>query len=287
MLLSKGMSDRKKFWEEDAAQMLLRKNQVTTVRYKVYLFFLWVFLFMFEPMVTGLVEEVRWEWAFSLSLANPIAMFTEVWEWWMVNDLNEIENSIQEVIDETKAVKIEKELIELLSDQEKQNTLIKCLNNQDCDDIDPIIISQIKFLRVFMMMNYLGGEKMEFDQKTLLRSINEFLNKTPWWLTNWTIQWITFWTPSVLSEEYSINTLELTISMEFDHKRNLISFLENLENKVFRELPVLYVISSINYDIVNYTERQAVNILTDIYYFDGEPPENQVEKQELSDVQAE
>jgi hypothetical protein len=61
--------------------------------------------------------------------------------------------------------------------------------------------------------------------------------------------------------------------MEFDHKRNLISFLENLEDKVFKELPVLYVISNINYDIVNYTERQAVNIVTKIYYFDGQPPE--------------
>lgn len=273
MLLYKSMTDRKKFWEEDAAQLLVRKNQVTTVRYKVYLFFLGLFLFMFEPMVTGLVEEVRWEWSFAFSFSNPIGVFTEIWEWWMINSLEEIELSIQETIDETKAVKIEKDLVVLLSDDEKQNTLIKCLNNNQCDDISPVIMGEIKFLRVFMMMNYLGWEKMEFDQKTLLRSINEFLNKTPWGLTNWSIQWINFWSPSTVSEEYEIKTLDVTINMEFDHKRNLISFLENLEDKVFKELPVLYVISNINYDIVNYTERQAVNIVTKIYYFDGQPPE--------------
>jgi hypothetical protein len=74
----------------------------------------------------------------------------------MINSLEEIELSIQETIDETKAVKIEKDLVVLLSDDEKQNTLIKCLNNNQCDDISPVIMGEIKFLRVFMMMNYLG-----------------------------------------------------------------------------------------------------------------------------------
>lgn len=228
---------------------------------------------MFEPTLTWLVEQVRWKWSFSFSITNPVAVFTEIWEWWLLNSLSELEASIKAVENETKVVKIEKELVALLSEEEKQNTLIRCLNDDKCEGIDEVILDEIKFLRVFMMMNYLGWEKMSFDQKTLLRSINEFLNKTPWWLTNWSIQEITFWKPLTLSEEYLIKSLKVVISMEFDHKRNLISFLENLENKVFKELPVLYVVNNINYDIVNYTERQAINIATTVYYFDGQPPE--------------
>jgi hypothetical protein len=38
---------------------------------------------------------------------------------------------------------------------------------------------------------------------------------------------------------------------------------------------VLYVVDTINYDIVNYTERQAVNIWMKIYYFDGKPPQKE------------
>jgi hypothetical protein len=64
----------------------------------------------------------------------------------------------------------------------------------------------------------------------------------------------------MINEEYKINALNISMSMEFDHKRDLISFLENTEDKVFVALPVLYVVDTINYDIVNYTERQAVNI---------------------------
>lgn len=287
MLPFRDMSDRFRQWQEDAAQLLVRKNQVTTVRYKVYLFFLGLFLFMFEPLLTWLVEEVRWEGAFSFSFSNPIGIFSEIWEWWLINSLDTIEKSIKEAEDERIVVKSEKELIVLISDEEKQNTLIKCLNMKECEDINDVIMKEIKFLRVFMMMNYLGWEKMAFDQKVLLRSINEFLNRSTWWLTNWSIQWIEFQTPRTLSEEYEIKSLDIVINMEFDHKKNLISFLENLEDKVFKELPVLYVINNINYDIVNYTERQAVNIVTTVYYFDGQPPEVEqaLEDQNKGDAQ--
>ena len=77
----------------------------------------------------------------------------------------------------------------------------------------------------------------------------------------------------MLDDQYKIKALDITLNMEFDHKRNLISFLKNIEDKVFKELPVLYVIESLNYDIVNYTERQWVNIAATVYYFDGQPPQ--------------
>ena len=228
---------------------------------------------MFEPTLTWMVESVRWEWAFAFSLSDPLAIFSEIWEWWLINELTTVEENIEETNNEINLVKVEKEVVALLSEDEKQNTLINCLNNDECDMIEPQLMESMKFLRVFMMMNYLWWEKMSFDQKVLLRSINEFINKTPWGLTNWTLTTITFGEPSMLDDQYKIKALDITLNMEFDHKRNLISFLKNIEDKVFKELPVLYVIESLNYDIVNYTERQWVNIAATVYYFDGQPPQ--------------
>lgn len=272
------MSDRKERYDqanEDAAQTLMRKNQVVTVRYKVYLFFLGIFLFVFWPVLTTAVEEVRWEWAFSFSISDPLSLFSERWEWWLMGELDDTNTLIEETQSEIDSVQVEKKVVALLSEQEKQNTLINCLNNDVCESIDERLMDNIKFLRVFMMMNYLWWEKMSFDQKTILRSIYEFLNMESWWRSNWTLQWITFSEPKIINEEYKIKVLSITMSMEFDHKRNLISFLDNTEDKVFVALPVLYVIDSINYDIVNYTERQAVNIWMNIYYFDGQPPQKE------------
>lgn len=280
MLLYNSMSDKKERYDkanEDAAQTLMRKNQVITVRYKVYLFFLGIFLFVFWPVLTTAVEETRWVWAFSFSLTSPLDIFTERGEWGLLFELDEIDISVKEVEEEIESVKVEKKVVTLLSEQEKQNTLINCLNNQICEVIDERLMNNIKFLRIFMMMNYLWWEKMSFDQKIILRSINEFLNKEPWWRSNWTLQWISFWEPKLINEEYKIKALDVTMNMEFDHKRNLISFLENTEDKVFVTLPVLYVIDTINYDIVNYTESQAVNIWMKIYYFDGKPPQEELE----------
>jgi hypothetical protein len=56
------MSDRKERFDqanEDAAQTLMRKKQVITVRYKVYLFFLGIFIFVSWPVLTTAVEEIR------------------------------------------------------------------------------------------------------------------------------------------------------------------------------------------------------------------------------------
>lgn len=274
------MSDRKERFDqanEDAAQTLMRKNQVVNLRYKVYLFFLGIFLFVFWPVLTEATEEVRWEWAFSFSLTSPLEMLTARGEWWLLTDLDDTNTLIKEKEAEIESVKVEKKVVALLSEQEKQNTLINCLNNEVCEVIDDRLIDNIKFLRVFMMMNYLWWEKMSFDQKTILRSIIEFLNKEPWWRTNGTLEWIIFSEPEMINEEYKIKTLKISIDMEFDHKRDLISFLKNTEDKVFVSLPVLYVINTINYDIVNYTESQAVNIWMDIYYFDGKPPQEDPE----------
>lgn len=272
------MSDRKERFDqanEDAAQTLMRKKQVITVRYKVYLFFLGIFIFVSWPVLTTAVEEIRGVWAFSFSFTSPLAVFTERGEWWLLADLDEANVLIKDTGIEIESVKVEKKVVSLLSEQEKQNTLINCLNNEVCEVIDERLMDNIKFLRIFMMMNYLWWEKMSFDQKTILRSIYEFLNKEPWWRTNWTLQWITFLEPTMINEEYKINALNISMSMEFDHKRDLISFLENTEDKVFVALPVLYVVDTINYDIVNYTERQAVNIWMKIYYFDGKPPQKE------------
>jgi hypothetical protein len=66
-------------------------------------------------------------------------------------------------------------VIENLSDQEKQNTLINCLNGESCANIDEALFRRIDFLRIFIMINELISEKMNFNQKEILRNIYEFM----------------------------------------------------------------------------------------------------------------
>lgn len=275
MLVSKNMSDmtdRYKQDSEDNVKSLVKQNQIATVRYKVYIFFLCLVIFLFWPTFVTTVEAVRGEWAVEFSFTDPLKVFTKEWWWWLIKQSDKITKDIQKTNNEIGKVKIEKRVVELLSDQKKQNRLINCLNVSECEGIDERLLKDIKFLRVFMTMNYLGGNKMSFDQKRLLKNINEFLIRTPGWLENGYLKNISFGGPSVLDKWLKLTKLPIALSIDFDHKRNLITFLENVEEKVYTDLPILYVVESINYDIINYTQRQSINASIAAYYFDDLPP---------------
>ncbi|MBP6910466.1 hypothetical protein KBC03_02605 [Patescibacteria group bacterium] len=52
----------------------------------------------------------------------------------------------------------------------------------------------------------------------------------------------------------------INLTIDFANKDGLLSFVFNVENTLSPQYPMLYKISSINYDIVKYQENQTVSI---------------------------
>jgi hypothetical protein len=63
-----------------------------------------------------------------------------------------------------------------LETPEKQNTILDCVNWQKCEGIEVGLLDRLDLLRSFLMIDSLTTEKLNFDQKFVLRNINEFLS---------------------------------------------------------------------------------------------------------------
>jgi hypothetical protein len=63
-----------------------------------------------------------------------------------------------------------------LETPEKQNTILNCVNWQKCEGIEVGLLDRLDLLRSFLMIDSLTTEKLNFDQKFVLRNINEFLS---------------------------------------------------------------------------------------------------------------
>jgi hypothetical protein len=61
----------------------------------------------------------------------------------------------------------------------------------------------------------------------------------------------------------------LKLSIVFDNKDSLLSFLSNVETRILPDAQyrVLYKIDKVSYDIANYTEQQSVDIDLNAYYY--------------------
>ncbi len=263
------MSDKRNdIWsEDDIIQQQQRKREVASLRNKVYIFFLWLFLFIFWPTFLGTVEDLRWTDSFSLSITDPInSLLHERWEWWILNNIEELDERIIWLIDEIEVVKIQQEVIENLVDQEKQNTIINCLNFDICDDINEWLFQAMNFLRIFIVLWNLQWGKFGIDQQLILRNLYEFIVDN-WRL--WEITFIRFGNAGSVSSDLQLFKLPISITLSFEDntKENLLAILDNIENKIFMSSRVMYVINSMNYNIHQYNQPQTISLELFAYYF--------------------
>jgi len=271
------MSDKRNSiqWDDDL-QAQLKKRQIAVVRNKTYVFFLAVFLFFVWPMIWSTVNKVRGEWAFGFKILSPIHSLFHARgpdDWWLLWNIEDLEKEIKQYEEDLAIVEIEKRVVEQLLDEKKQNTILNCLNIDFCDDISEELLAQIDFLRIFIIVNQLEWEKMKFDQKLLLRNLNEYMLRSSQWLEYWTINSVKFWDPEeVVQEEVAkdlkLRSVEIDLGILFPTKSWLINFLDNVENKAFLDLPVMYVIEGMNYDIPDYKSSQEVTMTLKAFYFE-------------------
>jgi len=267
------LSDQYKEDQNNKVSSNMRAHAIATVRYKVYIFILIVILVFIWPMVEEKADTLRGTWSLDdllkiSELPNIYANFiqTRGEEGWILNQIDEVDEQIAEVEKNTENAKLTLEIIESLNEPWKQNTIINCLNNWMCDEIEEKLIPFLPLFRTYMLVGNLKWEKMSFNQKVILKNINDFLLKTSAWLENGEIQEIGFSSPIQVDKNLELYKIPITLRVKFEHKKMLISFLHNIEEKISFTIPILYKVTALTYNIVNYAEEQSVNISLDAYY---------------------
>lgn len=266
------LSQRLNDHENDQTHIVMRQTHITKWRYRVYTFILVVIIILIEPMFTSAIEAVRWTWAFSISLTDPVSMITKRWEGWKLNELDDLQKQIDETNEKIAQTKQQIEIVKNLEMPEKQATILNCVNWWMCDTMGALL-SRIDLLRSFLMIEWLTAEKLNFDQKFVLRNINEFLSAQPGRGKLVDIKGISFAPPVEIMPEYKLNKVAVNLDVTYLVNSDFMQFLNNIESKVHQDLPVMWRIEAVNYDIVNYLDTQDVSMTLAVYYLNT-PKEN-------------
>jgi len=222
--------------------------RVLSIRYKVYVLFIllmvYVFIqYLFFPALDNYQNK-------SLQLQNRIA---------------EINN-------------FESERLRLLSDvlfidklDEQESLIIDCFNREvACDNIDDVIKNNFNLSRTYLNINNISDDVMIVDEKSILANINDFLMM--WWAVwnrsrNGVIQRIVISDPQLYRN--NIYSVDIDLNISFDNKEGLLSFLDNVENKVSENpnLRQLYLINKVDYNVVMFDQEQDSQISLTLFYY--------------------
>ncbi len=243
----------KSSWD-DITQVVSRGQDQTTVaqemrflgvRYKVYsLLVITVLVLIYTPVMDAL-QSTR---------ANR-------------QSLDQIDNQITMIIARQEKYKQEEKMLTTIETQ--RDILINCINKESqCDQLDESISKNLPVVKTYIQLGNLTREKMDVDEAKILKIINEFLTQKDFLSTkrsyNGIVNDITIGDSIPL--ENNIVKVPIGLRMTFDSKEDLLTFLENVENRVFTDstnntsVAVLFEIGQIGYDIVNYQDSQDVSI---------------------------
>ncbi len=265
-----------KYNEQDANYIKRRQKQIRNVRYMVYTFVVGIMLLIFQPMFAKSVDKVRGIWAakamLSLSSGNPIDNITKSrWEGGLLNEIDLLDVEIKQIQDDIKKVEWTLAIVNHLDNEQKQNTVALCLNVKQCAGVPASLMPHLTLLRNYIILDRLQGEKMDFDQKVVLKSVSEFLTRSAGGVQNGQIESINFSAPEVVSPELNLHKLSFNLTIEFPEKSSLIAFLANVDTKVNFDFPVLYAVDSVSYDAMEYEDSQTVLVSMWAYYYVWEP----------------
>ncbi len=263
--------------EIDPELVARKQKQIAGLRYKLYAFLCVVGILFFWGMFAGAVERVRWLWALPLGEIfgkGPQYVFLEArGSEWLLNELDLIQTSISWAIDEVAAIKEIQEVIQELNTTGKQYTLANCINEKKCDNIKPKLMENLPFFRTYIILSSLEAQKMDFNQKVLLKSVLEHVMKVPWWTGDiGALLSISFGGVQVLDEENYLYKLPITMEIEFKNKQDFLVFLKNVEQSINFLIPMVYRIAGMNYDIVDYNLKQTVSVELYAYFYN--PPQS-------------
>lgn len=265
-----------KYNEQDANYIKRRQQQIKNVRYMVYAFVIGILLLVFQPLFTQAVDKVRWVGATkkmtSLSSWNPIDnLFKARGEGGLLNEIDQLDSDITSLKNEIVLVESVLAIVKHLDNEQKQNTISLCLNFSQCDGVPSSLMSHTTLLRNYIILDRLQGEKMDFDQKMVLKSIAEFLLRSTWGVSNGELLSINFSPVITIDETLRLYKLPFTLTANFPNKNFLMTFLGNVDTKMNFDLPILYALDNMSYDAMEYEDEQTVTITMWAYYYVGDP----------------
>lgn len=191
----------------------------------------------------------------------------------MISQKNSLNSEITSLNFEYQTLQQDEDFMnEILDNQE---TLMQCLNEEDesaCENLPEAWQNDYAIPVSFSQITSLHSPRMIINEKKILKNLNEYLIHA-WFNTgvdtkNGVINSIHIGEPDAENVEH-IYTVPITFTIEFDTMDNLVSFVHNVERKLI-ETPldrILYKIQSINYDIIESSEKQTSEIEMLAYYY--------------------
>lgn len=114
---------------------------------------------------------------------------------------------------------------------------------------------------------------MGIDEKKILKNLDQYLiRRKPSSLPstkNGDIQSIFIEDEEVLDSSIGFYKLPIAVSIIFNGKDDLVSFVDNIEKYIIvqKDDRILYKISEVVYDMMAYDQRQEAKLLLEAYYF--------------------
>ena len=256
----------KKEPEDASSNPYIKNNQVAIaqemrfldVKYKVYTVIIGIILIL---MYVGIFTE---QWIVSGALQETRTKR---------QSLDTIDTTISDTISRQEQYKQEQNLFKEITNN--KSILITCINKQSsCDQLPNAITTNLDAVRAYLQLGNLQRSKMDVDESKILKNINEFITQKNILDTkrdyNGIVSSITIDNPENLENNIMKVPVELTIT--FNSKQDLLTFLSNIENYVFAEWDdlsssVLFRIEELKYDIVNYKESQDVQVSLSAYAY--------------------
>jgi len=137
------------------------------------------------------------------------------------------------------------------------------------ESLAPILQNNISTVKSYLQLNTLYNPKMLVDERVLLANINEYLFKQQDGSkrSNGVINKIEIGEPMPIDE--FLYQIPILLNASFKDQNGLLSFINNVEKHIVEDpaYRVLYQINEINYDVVNYTDAQDVDISLSAYYY--------------------
>ena len=172
------------------------------------------------------------------------------------------QQTIQEFSIKKKVYEADAAFIKLI--QSSESAITNCVNQRiGCANLDPKIKDNFALARSFLLLSDLHDSKMEVNEKTLLKNINEYLLGT----SVSSVQNISLGKPELIL--WNLYSLPISLRVEFTDKDKLFAFIDRVDKQIpsAESLRVLYKLDEVSYDIMHYNEVQTVDLSLQAFYY--------------------
>ena len=222
---------------DDLSYAILRENSVVaTIRYKIYV----VIMLIIIVIGRGYMQD-------AVSRSDQVQQSIHVLQQQKAAQDQAYQQTLQDLT-------VIKEM-----GQEK-DTLVNCFTTSGCNSFPADLTGVRPQTRVFLQLQKDSATKMTFDEKQVLANIDQYLLRGVGGQSNGDVSSIIFGPLAPVIGNDDLLQLPITMTVTFADKNGLLSFVGNIENTISAQFPMMYTLTSINYDIVKYQQNQTVTI---------------------------